>query len=136
MEASLDAGLTPVLCIGETKEDHGDGKKEYRLKKQLMKALEGIDLQNSDLLIAYEPVWAVGTGDPCPPDLVVETLLWVKEEIRQYLDKEVPLLYGGSTTPDNVGSYLSSDVIDGILVGGASVKYESFVDMINNSMSL
>ncbi len=131
LEACLEVGLTPILCIGETAEDVEAGKRDYRLKKQLSKALDGLALDSSStFFIAYEPVWAIGTGDPCHPEKAEEVHAWIKEEISQYTDIHIPLLYGGSVNPTNVVSYVSSQQIDGVLVGGASAKFDSFIEII------
>ncbi|MBT3817517.1 MAG: triose-phosphate isomerase [Candidatus Magasanikbacteria bacterium] len=130
LEACLDAGIIPVLCIGETKEDLDAGKKEYRIKKQLMKALDGLKIPESGFFIAYEPVWAIGTGEHCMPEDVHEIHTFIKEELKQYTDKQIPLLYGGSVTDENVVSYTMLGSVDGVLVGGASTTYDSFISLI------
>ena len=139
IEACLDAGLIPVVCIGETKEDKDEDKRDYRLKKQLMKAFEGLDLNNKEVIIAYEPVWAIskaGVGEPCTPADADDVQGWIKNELKQYTDNVVPVLYGGSVNQDNVVSYLSQPMIDGVLVGNASAKLESFVSLIKEAESL
>lgn len=131
IEACLDAGLVPVVCVGETQEDLDENKREYRLKKQLMKAFEGLQINGGKVLIAYEPVWAIGGGKPCSPDEADSVHGWIKMEAKQYLGQNIPVLYGGSVNPENVVSYVARDVIDGVLVGGASAKLDSFVKLIN-----
>ncbi|PLX26176.1 triose-phosphate isomerase [Candidatus Parcubacteria bacterium] len=135
LEASIDVGLTPVLCIGETKEDRDADKTEYRLKKQLLKAFENLSLNGNRVIVAYEPVWAIGTGDACVPEEAQRVINLIKQEIKQYVDTDVPVLYGGSVSADNVVSYVSLPDIDGVLVGGASSKAESFMTLINNAIS-
>lgn len=130
IEAALDVGLTPVLCIGETEEDWKDNKREYRLKKQLLKAFEGLDLKGKQAIIAYEPVWAIGSGKPCPPDDADDVHGWIALELKQYTDEEVPVIYGGSVDAGNVLEYLSRETIDGVLVGGASTKFETFMALL------
>lgn len=133
LEACLNEGLVPVLCIGETAEDRKAGKTEYRIKKQLMKALEKLDLGSGDFLVAYEPVWAItgsGTGEPCLPEEAERMLNVVQEELAQFTDKKIPLLYGGSVKSENVLSYVSLSNCDGILVGSASAKFDSFSSLI------
>lgn len=131
MEACLEAGLVPVLCIGETEEDKKEDKKNYRLKKQLMKALDSLDLSDKEIIVAYEPVWAIGTGNACNPDEADETHAWIKSELKNYSDKEIPVLYGGSVNSENVVLYVSRDTVDGVLVGGASTKLETFLPLIH-----
>ncbi len=126
LEACLDVGLIPVLCIGETKEDVAEGKRQYRLKKQLFTAFDGLDLGNQRLCIAYEPVWAIGTGNPCQPSDVEDVHEWIRGEITQYSSLSFPILYGGSVDPENVGTYTTLESVDGVLVGSASTKIGSF----------
>lgn len=130
IEACLDAGLIPVVCVGETQEDLNENKREYRLKKQLMKAFEGLQINGGKVMVAYEPVWAISSGKPCSPDEADSVQGWIKMELKQYLKQEISVLYGGSVNAENVVSYVARDVIDGVLVGGASTKLDSFVKLI------
>lgn len=131
MEACLDAEIIPVLCIGETAEDKEQGKSDYRIKKQLGKALEGLEIGEKSLMIAYEPVWAVGTGEPCDPVKADEMHMLIKEEIKQYTEAKISILYGGSVNEENVVKYLASQNIDGVLVGAASAKLDKFARIIS-----
>ncbi len=130
VEACLDTGLIPVVCIGETKQEKDEGKREYRLKKQLMKVFENLNLNGGKIMVAYEPVWAIGTGDACNPLDADDIHGWIKLELKNYHDIEVPILYGGSVKPDNVIDYLRLETVDGVLVGNASTKTETFVPLI------
>lgn len=133
IEACFDVGLTPILCIGETEKDSIEGKREYRLRKQLFKALDGLDLTNREIIVAYEPVWAIsssGTGKTCHPADADDVHGWIRLELRQYSDRSIPILYGGSVDAENVVSYVSLDTVDGVLVGGASYKYDTFFPLI------
>lgn len=130
MEAVLDAGLIPVLCIGETKEEKDTGKREYRLKKQLHTALQDLDAGGKEFLIAYEPVWAIGTGDACNPADADDVHGWIRNELRRYTDRSAPILYGGSVDAGNVAGYMAREMIDGVLVGSASTKSASFLSLI------
>ncbi len=133
LEAACSTGLTVVLCIGETREDLDEGKREYRLKKQLLKALDGVDADAISLIVAYEPVWAIGNsgdGTPCAPAEAEEVQSWIKTELVQYGFTDVPVLYGGSVNAQNVVSYMSLPSVDGVLVGGASKQFESFREII------
>jgi len=132
IEACLDAGLVPVVCVGETKEEKDEGKRQYRLKKQLMKAFEGLKINGGSVMVAYEPVWAIGAGDPCNPADADDVHGWIKGELKQYFDKEIPVLYGGSVNEKNAADYFSLETIDGVLVGGASAKLESFTALIKS----
>lgn len=129
--SALEAGLVPVLCIGETQEDIEAGKREYRLKKQLMTALKDVSLAGT-FIVAYEPVWAIGSGNPCLPDDADDVHGFIRSELKQYTDQTVPLLYGGSVQADSMLSYLEKDMIDGVLVGSASVKDTEFSRMITS----
>jgi len=130
IEVCLDANLIPVVCIGETEEDLEAGKRDYRLKKQLMKAFENLELNGGKVMVAYEPVWAIGTGKACDPDTAQEVHTWIKAELKQYFETDITVLYGGSVKAENVVSYVSLDAIDGVLVGGASAKLDSFIALI------
>lgn len=129
LEACLRVGLTPVLCIGETKEERDAGKRAYRLKKQLMTALDGLEL-TGPVLIAYEPVWAIGTGDACAPTDADDVHHFIRQELKQYTDAAMPMLYGGSVDEKNAASYLALSTVDGLLVGGASTKKSGFAGII------
>lgn len=131
--AAIDAGLTPVLCIGETHDEKEEGKREYRLKKQLFTALGGVDLADKSFMVAYEPVWAItgsGSGESCLPADVDDIHGWIRQELRQYTSETVPVLYGGSVTPENVVSYVSLETVDGVLVGSASTHVGSLVSLV------
>ena len=134
LEASIDAGLVPVLCIGETAEDREAGKREYRLKKEILSAFDGLSLPNEEsVLIAYEPVWAIsqgGDGTACTPADADDVHGWIRQELKQYTDKAVPILYGGSVTPDNVADFCACEMVDGVLAGHASTKFDSLTAMI------
>jgi len=139
LEACFDAGMTAVLCIGETKEDRDADKTTYRLRKQLLKALEGLELNDKELIIAYEPVWAIskgGVGQPCTPTDAADMHVLIEKELRQITNADIPIIYGGSVGVENVASYLSHASIDGVLVGNASTKLESFVSLIDNALTV
>ncbi|MBP9694964.1 MAG: triose-phosphate isomerase [Candidatus Magasanikbacteria bacterium] len=121
IDAALDAGLIPVVCIGETQEEKENGRREYRLKKQLMKAFEGLVLdEDRKIMVAYEPIWAIGSGTPCLPADADDVHGWIQNELKQYTSATVPILYGGSVDAKNVESYFATGTIDGVLVGSAS----------------
>ena len=125
IEAALAVGLTPVVCVGENDDDRKENKREYRLKKQLMKLFADLRPNGAKIIVAYEPVWAIGTGESCSAADADDIHGWIKNELKTYLAHEIPLLYGGSVTAENVVSYVARDMVDGVLVGGASAKYES-----------
>ena len=114
--AALDAGLWVIACIGELEEERERGETEDVLRRQLV-ALESHD----DLVIAYEPVWAIGTGKTATPEQAQEAHTFIKAIL------DVPVLYGGSVNPGNAAELLAQPNVDGALVGGASLEVDSFV---------
>lgn len=119
-EAAIKAGLVPIICVGETKEQRDGGHAENIVQSQLTGSLPA----DGDYLIAYEPVWAIGTG-VVASNADIEAM---HSFIRQRTDK--PLLYGGSVKPDNAREIMRIDNVDGVLVGGASLKAEDFLAII------
>jgi triosephosphate isomerase (TIM) len=113
--AALQAGLFVIACIGETEEERERGETEAVLRRQLA-VLEPDD----NLVLAYEPVWAIGTGKTATPELAQEAHAFVKSQL------DAPVLYGGSVKPDNAADLLAQPDVDGALVGGASLELESF----------
>ena len=112
--------------LGETKEEKDAGIRKIILAEQLKTALENLEKNNTKIIIAYEPVWAIGTGDACKPDEAQEVHMWIKEEYKKYFGGEgIEIIYGGSVDAKNVLSYLLIDAISGVLVGSASTKIES-----------
>jgi triosephosphate isomerase (TIM) len=114
--AALDAGLSVIACVGELEEERERGETEDVLRRQLA-ALEAHD----NLVVAYEPVWAIGTGKTATPELAQAAHAFVKTIL------DVPILYGGSVKPDNAAELLAQPDVDGALVGGASLEVDSFV---------
>src|SRR4029450_7534765 len=113
--AALDAGLSVSACVGETEDERDRGTTEDVLRRQLS-VLEPDD----NLVVAYEPVWAIGTGKTATPELAQDAHSFVKSLL------DVPVLYGGSVKPDNAAELLAQPDVDGALVGGASLDVESF----------
>ncbi|MBW4654030.1 MAG: triose-phosphate isomerase [Kaiparowitsia implicata GSE-PSE-MK54-09C] len=126
MRAAQEAGLTPILCVGETKQQRDAGQTEAVILHQLKIGLDGVD--QTRLVIAYEPIWAIGTGETCDSkeaNRVIET-------IRQQLSYgDVPIQYGGSVKPGNIDEIMAQPQIDGVLVGGASLEPQSFGRIVN-----
>ncbi len=127
MRHALTGSLTPLLCIGETLQDRQDNRTEAVLEQQLSTALESVDV--SRCVVAYEPVWAIGTGHSATPEQAQETHAFC----RTLLGADVSILYGGSVKPDNAAALMSQPDIDGVLVGGASLDLESFLSIIQES---
>ena len=139
--AALHASLNPIVCVGETLAEREAGKVKEVIKAQVEGALAGVTSDNYEgLVIAYEPVWAIGTGKTATPEIAEE----VHAEIRCLLagvisedaaDK-IRILYGGSMKPENADDLLSQSNIDGGLIGGASLKAHSFVSLIESALKL
>jgi len=128
VKKALATGLKPIVCVGETEEERSKGITEFVVGVQVKKALYEIN-SLSDIVIAYEPVWAIGTGLTAGPADVAEAHGFVREMLRaRYGEKgnEVRILYGGSVKPENSGEIIGIDNVDGVLVGGASLRAESF----------
>ena len=115
VDAALQAGLFVIACVGETEEERETGRTEDVLRRQLS-VLEPDD----NLVLAYEPVWAIGTGKTATPELAQEAHAFIKSQL------DAPVLYGGSVKPENAGELLAQPDVDGALVGGASLELESF----------
>jgi triosephosphate isomerase (TIM) len=116
--AALDAGLSVIACVGETEEERESGETENVLRRQV-----SVLVAEDNLVVAYEPVWAIGTGKTATPEVAQEA----HEVIKGLLD--VPVLYGGSVKPENAEELLSLAAVDGALVGGASLDVESFASI-------
>lgn len=126
LKAAQKFGFRPILCVGETKEQRDRGETENIIINQLKEGLVEIDQNN--LVIAYEPIWAIGTGDTCESKEANRVI----GIIREHLDnKNVSIQYGGSVKPGNVDEIMSQPEIDGALVGGASLEAESFARIVN-----
>lgn len=138
VKRAIQVGLRPVLCVGETKEEHLGGRTQEILRQQLVEGLAGISAESlENLIVAYEPVWAVGTGEPASPEIAEREHLFCREILSEILAPElsekIVIQYGGSVTPDNAKQYLSQPNIDGLLIGGASLSLASFTQIVNDS---
>jgi len=129
LQAASRAGLLPVLCVGETIDERRADRAEQVVREQLeplLDCLRGNGISRDRVMVAYEPVWAIGTGETASPDDAQE----MHARIRALLDEvdaaHVPLLYGGSVKPENASVLLSGEDVDGVLVGGASLEPSSF----------
>jgi triosephosphate isomerase len=132
--AVLDAGPAPILCIGETLEERQAEETMHIVAAQLHEGLAGLPGDARErVVIAYEPVWAIGTGLTATPQQAQEVHAFIRSLLRELLDhaaEATRILYGGSVTPDNAASLLAEKDIDGALVGGASLKSDSFLKII------
>ncbi len=134
IEAALAAGLTPVVCVGETAKERDAGETKEVLETQLRSAFSDISWPSKvDVIVAYEPVWAIDHGeksDPCNPAKAEEICALLRGYIRNLISGADPvLLYGGSVRPNNVTDYVKQNNIDGVLVGAASTKTDSWLSI-------
>lgn len=136
LKAALAAGLQPIFCLGEDQGERDAGRTEEVIATQFdagMAALTGPDF--SRILVAYEPVWAIGTGRTATPELAAETHAFLRrlaaKRFTEDLASRLRILYGGSVTPDNIRKLMAQDEIDGALVGGASLDAQSFSSIVN-----
>ncbi len=132
----LDAGITPIMCIGETEAQFDAGETTEVLKKQLHGGLADLcEKCVSKMVIAYEPIWAIGTGKSANMEIAENCCKTIREEIRAMLGDfaadSVRIQYGGSVKPENIAEYMSCEDIDGALIGGASLKIDSFKAIID-----
>lgn len=131
LKASLEAGLTPIVCVGEVLEEREAGLTEDVLRRQCMRAFNTISAAKAaKLVIAYEPVWAIGTGKTATPQMASDAHMIVRAEAAKAFGQEfadnLRILYGGSVKPENANALMSETEIDGALVGGASLDPKSF----------
>ena len=139
LKAAFDSGLIPIMCVGETLEEHH--RAQNVVQEQLSEGLDGItENQALKMIIAYEPVWAIGTGQTATPEEAGDMHAFIRGVIidkYSYTTKEkMRILYGGSVKPDNISALMRDPDIDGALIGGASLKSDSFVKMIEATYNL
>jgi triosephosphate isomerase len=127
LKSALEHNLIPIFCVGETLEQREKNETEQVITKQIMEGLKNLKIENCKLVIAYEPVWAIGTGKVATPNQAQE----VHALIRKLTSPDTSILYGGSVKPDNVKDLMAQPDINGALVGGASLEVESFQKIIN-----
>jgi triosephosphate isomerase len=136
IRTAMRVGLKPILCIGERLEENESGMTEKVLTEQIGSSLAGVDY-SGDLIIAYEPVWAIGTGRSATGKQANETIGFIRTEIAKLYSKEMArdlrILYGGSVTADNIAELVQQTDIDGALVGGASLKANEFVSIVEQT---
>ena len=126
LKAAQQYDLIPILCVGETKQQRDAGETESHIFSQLEKDLVGVDQQK--LVIAYEPIWAIGTGDTCETKEANRVIGLIRSKLT---NPDVPIQYGGSVKPENIDEVMVMPEIDGVLVGGASLESASFARIVN-----
>lgn len=134
--AAFNYGLVPILCVGENLEQRNSEETEKVVEEQMLGALEGLDVENNalqKLVLAYEPVWAIGTGVPACGSEANAVAAFMRSLLQGKwgdLSEKVRILYGGSVTADNIGEFISQAEIDGALVGGSSLNVQTFAELL------
>jgi triosephosphate isomerase (TIM) len=140
VRAALQAGLLPILCVGETDEERERGDTERKLRHQVQEGLEKVPVGRlPEVVLAYEPIWAIGTGLTATPEQAQEAVAFVRalvEDIDKSAGQAVRILYGGSLKPENAEELLGLPDVDGALVGGASLDPESFSRIVEVASGL
>ena len=141
IKSAIKAGLKPIFCVGETEEQRNNGKAEEVVERQIKIGLAGISnfkFQISNLIVAYEPVWAIGTGNACKVEDAKKMKEFIEKKISDMYGKdalrEVRIVYGGSVNSQNASDYVKKAGYNGFLVGGASLKPDEFVKIIKESV--
>ena len=135
LKTALESGLTPICCVGEVLQEREAGMTDDVLRRQCVRAFHAISAKKAaKLIIAYEPVWAIGTGKTATPELAAEAHAVIRKEATEVFGEafanQLRILYGGSVKPDNVSSLMAQEEIDGALVGGASLDPNSFTAIV------
>jgi triosephosphate isomerase len=135
-QAALEFGLSPIVCVGERLEERESGNTEAVLVSQFQKGIAGLtEQQFAKIVIAYEPVWAIGTGKTATPEMAADTHRVIRKQVTAKFGKaagdSIRILYGGSVKPDNVKTLMAQTEIDGVLVGGASLDAAGFASIVN-----
>jgi triosephosphate isomerase (TIM) len=135
LKAALEAGLTPICCVGEVLEEREAGLTDDVLRRQCVRAFHAISAKKAaKLVVAYEPVWAIGTGKTATPELAAEAHAVIRSEATEIFGEQfaakLRILYGGSVKPENASALMAQEEIDGALVGGASLDAKSFAAIV------
>ncbi|GEN32954.1 triose-phosphate isomerase [Aneurinibacillus danicus] len=137
-KAAFAHGLTPIVCVGENVEQREGGKTKEWVREQVLRAVEGLSSEQAkQLVIAYEPIWAIGTGKSSSAEDAQDVIAFIRSTVEDGFDAQVAaqvrIQYGGSVKPDNIGTYMEQPDIDGALVGGASLTPESFLKLLEGA---
>jgi triosephosphate isomerase len=135
LKTALESGLTPICCVGEVLEEREAGLTDDVLRRQCVRAFHAISAKKATkMIVAYEPVWAIGTGKTATPELAAEAHAVIRREATEIFGEEfagnLRILYGGSVKPDNASALMAQEEIDGALVGGASLDPKSFAAIV------
>lgn len=140
IKALLEAGMTPVYCCGESKATYEKGETKKWVAEQIRAGLAGLTPEQAKkVVIAYEPIWAIGTGLSASKEIAEDTIGFIRRCLKESFGAaamDMRILYGGSVKPENIASYMGEEDIDGALVGGASLKPESFKGLVDNLLGL
>lgn len=136
LKTALAKGLKPIMCIGETLDERESGKTKDKVKTQILGGFKDLTKEQvSQIIVAYEPIWAIGTGKTASPEQAEEVHKYIRQLLEEEYDKEIAqnlrIQYGGSVKPKNVTSLMEQPNLDGALVGGASLKADSFLKLIH-----
>lgn len=136
IRAALRGGLRPILCVGEKEGERAAGRLREVIRRQVSRALEDVAPSSaSEITVAYEPVWAIGTGKAASPEDAAEAHDVVRRQLDRLLGREparrIRVLYGGSVTPQNAGGFAACPEVDGVLVGGSSLRAAEFTDIVH-----
>ncbi|QGU00355.1 Triosephosphate isomerase [Candidatus Syntrophocurvum alkaliphilum] len=134
LKAALDTELIPIFCVGETLQERENNRALEVVKEQLTNGLKDLDIKQNGIVIAYEPVWAIGTGINASCTDAQEMIGYIREYLGKIFNedfaKTIRILYGGSVKPENIAEFMNKEDIDGALVGGASLTPDTFADIV------
>ena len=139
VKAALDSGLVPVICVGELLDERENNLTDPVVKRQVGAAVSALSVSElQKIVIAYEPVWAIGTGKVCESVEAARVIAVIRKTLKEFLDNKdlsetIPILYGGSMSAKNADELLAQDEIDGGLIGGASLKADDFLSIIRSA---
>jgi triosephosphate isomerase len=138
--AALEAGLVPILCVGETEQERDNDDTDRKLRQQIKDDLAGVPAERlAEVVVAYEPIWAIGTGRVATPEQAQEAIAFIRALVADRdaaAAARVRILYGGSVKPENAVELLALPDVDGALVGGASLDAESFAAIVATAAGL